>query len=160
MTHGAHKTPNRALIAGTVLGFSVMLVVWFTAGAENSTTIIGAILLNMAVFGAMLSYALQGLSYILLRKKMPNITRPYRSPVGIPGAAIAVVIALTTLYYQFLDPHYRVAVLGVAAWYVAGIIYFAVVGRHKLVLSPEEEFALTHGVHGHPETEGYGRTTL
>ena len=160
VTHGAHKTPNRALISGTVLGFSVMLVVWFAAGAENSTTTIGAILLNMAVFGAMISYALQGLSYILLRRKMPNITRPYRSPVGIPGAAIAIVIALATLYYQFLDPNYRVAVLGVAAWYVAGIIYFAIVGRHKLVLSPEEEFAMTHGAHGHPETEGYGRTTL
>src|SRR5688572_19533837 len=83
VTHGAHKTPNRALISGTVLGFSVMLVVWFAAGAENSTTTIGAILLNMAVFGAMISYALQGLSFILLRRKLPNITRPYRSPVGV-----------------------------------------------------------------------------
>jgi hypothetical protein len=26
------------------------------------------------------------------------------------------------------------------------------------VLSPEEEFALTQGQHGHPETEGYGKT--
>jgi ethanolamine permease len=91
---------------------------------------------------------------------MPNIARPYRSPLGIPGAAAAVVIAVATLYYQFLDPNYRTGVLGVAAWYLAGIIYFAVVGRHKLVLSPEEEFALTRGAHGHPETEGYGKTAL
>ena len=28
------------------------------------------------------------------------------------------------------------------AWYVAGVLYFALVGRHHLVLSPEEEFAL------------------
>lgn len=160
VTHGVHKTPNRALVSGTVLGFGVMLVVWYAAGAEASATTIGAILLNMAVFGAMLSYALQGISFILLRRNMPNITRPYRSPVGIPGAAVAVVIALTTLYYQFLDPNYRVGVLGVAAWYVAGIIYFAIVGRHRLVLSPEEEFALTRGQHGHPETEGYGKTKL
>ena len=39
-----------------------------------------------------------------------------------------------------------------------GILYFAIVGRHKLVLSPEEEFALTQGEHGHPQTEGYGTT--
>jgi hypothetical protein len=26
------------------------------------------------------------------------------------------------------------------------------------VLSPEEEFAMTQGKHGHPETEGYGTT--
>jgi len=28
------------------------------------------------------------------------------------------------------------------------------------VLSPEEEFALTQGEHGHPEVEGYGHTRL
>jgi len=160
VTHGSHRTPNRALVAGTVLGFSVMLIVWFAAGAENSATTIGAILLNMAVFGAMISYAFQGLSFILLRRNLPNITRPYRSPVGVPGAAITIVIALATIYYQLLDPNYRTGVMGVAAWYVAGIIYFAVIGRHKLVLSPEEEFAMTHGQHGHPETEGYGKTKL
>ena len=26
------------------------------------------------------------------------------------------------------------------------------------MLSPEEEFAVTHGKHGHPETEGYDVT--
>jgi hypothetical protein len=29
-----------------------------------------------------------------------------------------------------------------------------------LVLSPEEEFAMTLGEHGHPEEEGYGTTTV
>ena len=43
---------------------------------------------------------------------------------------------------------------------VLAIIYFALVGRRKLILSPEEEFAMTRGVHGHPETEGYGQTHL
>jgi hypothetical protein len=27
-----------------------------------------------------------------------------------------------------------------------------------LVLSPEEEFAMTHGEHGRPQREGYGST--
>jgi ethanolamine permease len=31
------------------------------------------------------------------------------------------------------------------AWYVAGLLYFAFVGRHRLVLSPEEEFAMAKG---------------
>lgn len=160
VTHGAHKTPNRALIAGTVLGFGVMLVVWFSLGSDQGGAIIGGTLLNMAVFGAMLSYALQALSFIRLRTKMPHIPRPYVSPLGIPGAVVAIVIAVATLYYQLQDPAYRVGVYGAAAWYLAGILYFAVVGRHKLVLSPEEEFALTRGAHGHPETEGYGKTAL
>ena len=41
---------------------------------------------------------------------------------------------------------------------MAGVIYFAVRGRHTLVLAPEEEFALTRGEHGHVEREGYGHT--
>ena len=55
---------------------------------------------------------------------------------------------------------YRTGVYAAAVWYAAGLLYFALVGRHRLVLSPEEEFALTKGVHGHPESEGYGTTKL
>jgi len=32
----------------------------------------------------------------------------------------------------------------VAIWFAVAIVYFAAVGRHKLILSPEEEFALEH----------------
>jgi ethanolamine permease len=39
-----------------------------------------------------------------------------------------------------------------------GIAYFALIGRNRLVLSPEEEYAMTGGEHGHPETEGYDVT--
>ena len=95
------------------------MAVWFALGAEKGGAIIGGTLLNMAVFGAMISYAFQGLSFILLRKKMPNIERPYRSPLGIPGAAATVVIALVTLYYQLQDPLYRDGVYAALAWYVA-----------------------------------------
>jgi len=145
VTDGAHKTPNRALYAGTVLGFLVMLIVWFVAGAEKGGAFIGGTLLNMAVFGAMISYAMQGLSFILLRQRMPDIHRPYRSPLGNLGAFLTVIIALVTLYFQLKDPVYRNGVFGAAIWYAAGILYFAVAGRHRLVLSPEEEFAMNKG---------------
>jgi ethanolamine permease len=160
ITHGVRKTPHIALFTGAVIGLAVINTVWFALGAEKGGSVIGATLLNMAVFGAMISYAFQGASFIMLRKKMPNIERPYRSPLGIPGAAATVVIAIVTLYYQLQDPLYRNGVYGALAWYVAGIVYFAAVGRHKLVLSPEEEFALTAGQHGHPEKEGYGTTKV
>ena len=160
LTHGERKTPHIALFTGAAFGLAVIMAVWFYLGAEKGGAKIGATLLNMAVFGAMISYAFQGISFIVLRKKFPNIERPYRSPLGIPGAAATVVIALVTLYYQLQDPVYREGVYAALAWYVAGIIYFAAVGRHRLVLSPEEEFAMTGGQHGHPEKEGYGTTQV
>ena len=104
-----------------------MMILWYVLGSEKGGAIIGSTLLNMAVFGAMISYAMQGLSFILLRKNMPNIVRPYRSPVGVPGAVVTIVVALVTIYYQLQDPVYQKAVLAVAAFYVLGILYFAVV---------------------------------
>jgi ethanolamine permease len=94
------------------------------------------------VFGAMFSYIMQALSFIRLRSKMPDMERPYRSPLGVPGAALTVVIAIVTLYFQLSDATYRTGVMWVAIWFAIGIAYFALVGRHRLILSPEEEFAM------------------
>jgi len=37
----------------------------------------------------------------------------------------------------------------VAGFYVLGILYFAFYSRNQLILSPEEEFALSKGEKGH-----------
>jgi ethanolamine permease len=144
VTHGDHKTPNLALIAGGVIGMTVMLVVWFTMGGEAAGTFIGSVLLNMAVFGAMFSYLLQALTFLQLRRKFPNIERPYRSPFGLLGASLTVIIAVVTIYFQLTDPLYRTGIIGVAIWYALAILYFAAYGRKTLVFSPEEEFAVKH----------------
>jgi len=144
LTHGKHKTPNVALITAALVGLAVMIVVWFTMGGEQAGAFIGGVLLNMAVFGAMFSYLLQALTFIRLRRRFPKIERPYRSPLGVAGAALTVVIALVTLGFQLADPLYRTGVIGVALWYALAILYFAAYGRKTLVLSPEEEFAVKH----------------
>ena len=144
VTHGTHKTPNVALIAGGLLGLAVMLVVWFTMGGEAAGSFIGGVLLNMAVFGAMFSYLLQALTFIKLRRSFPNIERPYRSPFGVLGASLTVIIALVTIGFQLADPVYRTGIIGVAIWYALAIIYFAAYGRKTLVFSPEEAFAVKH----------------
>jgi len=145
VTHGVRKTPDVALIVGSLVGLAVMLVVWFVLGAEKGAGVIGGTLLNMAVFGAMMSYVAQGLSFILLRRKFPNMARPYRSRFGVPGAVLTVLIAAVTIVYQLQDPVYRAGVIGVAVWFAVGVAYFAAVGRKKLVLSPEEAFAVSGG---------------
>ncbi len=144
ITHGTRKTPQVAMIFGAMIGLSIMLVIFVSLGAESGSVVIGGTLLNMAVFGAMCSYIAQGVSFVLLRKHHAHIDRPYRSPFGNPGAWITVIIALVTIYYQLSDPTYRAGVLGVAGWFGVAILYFALIGRHRLVLSPEEEFAMRH----------------
>jgi ethanolamine permease len=156
VTGGKRRTPHVALIAGAVVGYAVIMLVWYLQrqGGEGAAQVVAAVL-NMAVFAAVISYSLQCLSFIMLRLNLPNIVRPFRSPWGIPGAAIAGIIAVVSLVSIFLNEAYRPGVYGVAIYYVLGILYFAIAGRHRLVLSPEEEFALTRGEAGVP-MEGTG----
>jgi ethanolamine permease len=50
---------------------------------------------------------------------------------------------------------FSLAVVTFLVIFVVGLAIFALVGRHRLVLSPEEEYALSGGLHGDPQTEGY-----
>ena len=133
------------MIAGGVVGLAVMLVVWFAMGGEAAGTFIGGVLLNMAVFGAMFSYLLQALTFIQLRRRFPNIERPYRSPFGVArrvadGDHRAGDDLLPARPIRFTAP-------ASSAWRSGtslAIIYFAAYGRKTLVFSPEEEFAVKH----------------
>ena len=71
------------VVAGVAIGW--LAIHWL--GPEHP---VGAVLLNMAVFGAVLSYGLQMASYVLLRRRLPAVERPYQSPLGIPGAVVAL----------------------------------------------------------------------
>jgi len=153
-THGQRKTPHVALIAGAVVGYAVAVLVFILQQHSLGAQVVAA-LLNMAVFAAVISYILQMTSFIMLRVKLPNIARPYRSAWGVPGAAIAGILAATSLVAIFLNSAYRPGVYGVAIYYILGVLYFAIAGRNRLVLSPEEEFALTQGEKGVPGQEGY-----
>lgn len=154
---GERRTPWVSLVAGAAFGFVVLLIVDILArrggeAGEQAT----AIVLNIAVWGAVLAYILQMVSYVLLRRNFADVHRPYLSPVGTAGAWVAGIIAAITFVGVFINPDFRPAIIAIAVLYAIGLLLFGTVGRHRLVLSPEEEYAVTHGRHGDPETEGYG----
>ena len=139
ITHARRNTPHVALIVGALLGYLVALAIHLLGPSHP----VGAVLLNMAVFGAVIAYALQMVSFLLLRARLPDIDRPYRSPVGIAGAVVALVIACVTLVALFVsDPVYQKVVVGALLWYALGLLYFALHARKGLVLAPEESFAI------------------
>ncbi|MDD6373847.1 MAG: amino acid permease [Bifidobacteriaceae bacterium] len=144
---GKRKTPYWGLIVGAVIGFAALFVIAY--GSEGA----GSVVLNIAVWGAVLAYVLQMASFVLLRMKMPNIKRPFVSPFGVAGAVVAGVLALCILVATLLNPSYRLAVYAMVAIYAIALIVFAVYGRKHLVLSPEEEFAASGGTQVYKTSE-------
>jgi ethanolamine permease len=102
-----------------------------------------------------ISYILQMISFIVLRRKFPNAERPYKSPTGVAGAVVAGLIAVGALLGILLNEAFQTAVIVFVVVFIVGIIFFALIGRNRLVLSPEEEYALSGGMHGDPQKEGY-----
>jgi ethanolamine permease len=150
---GKRQTPWVALFAGGVIGFVALVIVDSAGGAGG---VAGAIVLNIAVWGAVLAYLLQMTAFVILRRKFPNAKRPYLSPWGVPGAVVAAVISALIFVGFLLNPTFGPAIVAIVVVYAVMLVIFAVWGRKRLVLSPEEEYAVSGGLHGDPETEGYG----
>lgn len=132
------KTPHWALLIGGLVG-----LIAAAALDRFGTGSVGAALLNMAVFGAVLSYAAVMLSYIRLRATRPDLPRPYRSPLGVPGAWLGLILAIVSGVATFATPEYRPAVVGVAVFLAIAMIYFATYSSRRLVAqAPEEQTAL------------------
>ncbi len=128
VTNG-RKAPVLALLVPGAIGFLLSL------------TGEGAMLLNMAVFGATVSYVLMMLSHIVLRRREPELARPYRTPGGVATTGAALGLAAAAVVATFLvDVEAALWTLGAYALFLG---YFALYSRHHLVASaPEEEFEL------------------
>jgi ethanolamine permease len=125
---GGRRTPWMALVVPGVIGFLLAL------------TGDGATLINIAVFGATISYALMMLSHIVLRQREPDLDRPYRTPGGVATSGVALVLAVLAVIATFIvDIRAALITFGVYALFLA---YFGLYSRHHLVAqAPEEEFA-------------------
>ena len=124
----SRKAPFLALLVPGVIGFVLSL------------TGQGPLLINIAVFGATLSYVLMMVSHIVLRRREPDLERPYRTPGGTLTSGVALVLAALAVLATFrVDVRAALLTLLVYALFIA---YFALYSRHHLVgAAPEEEFA-------------------
>jgi ethanolamine permease len=122
------RTPALALLIPGIVGLLL-------AGITED----GAILINIAVFGATVSYVLMLLSHIVLRQREPNLERPYVTPGGVITSGVGLVLACAAVVATFFVDEK-------AAGYAAGVfvlflLYFGLYSRNHLVANaPEEEF--------------------
>ena len=122
------KTPYVALIVPGLIGFLLAAI------TED-----GAKLINIAVFGATVSYVLMLLSHIVLRRREPDLERPYRTPGGTLTTGVGLVLAVAAVVATFFVD--KVAAGITAAIFLAALAYFLLFSRNRLVAqAPEEEF--------------------
>ncbi|ABO49828.1 ethanolamine:proton symporter, EAT family [Desulforamulus reducens MI-1] len=127
--HPRFHTPYVALLVGGAVGI---------VGAILGN---GDVLIQIAVFGAVISYIMMMLSAIVLRKKEPNMPRPYKVPLYPLTPYAALILAIIALFAGFF--YAPKVILWTALVYAIFVAYFAFYSRHHLVAkAPEEEFEL------------------
>ena len=125
---GKRHTPWVALLVPATIGFLL------AALTED-----GALLINIAVFGATVSYVLMMLSHILLRRREPDLERPYRTPGGVVTTGIALALATLAVVATFFVDKRAAGITAVV--FLAFLAYFFFYSRHRVVgRAPEEEF--------------------
>ena len=157
LTSAKRQTPWVSLLVGGVVGYLILVLVLVVLPEINPAAASSAtgVILFIAVFGAVISYMMQMIAFVILRRKFPDAHRPWKSPTGVWGAVVAFGIAFGAFLGILLNSVFATAVITFLVVFVVGIVLFALFGRHRLVLSPEEEYALSGGKHWNPEEEGY-----
>lgn len=136
-----HKAPTWALVVPAIVGYGAILLV---DALNDGAVATGDLLMQVAVFAALLSYVLMMVSHLVLRRKHPELERPYRTP-GYPWTVVVALglslLALSSSLFYGDAAIFAVVVTG--ALYVVGVAYFWFHSRHHLVATaPEEEAAL------------------
>lgn len=116
--HPRFKTPAWAIVLPAIVGAAAAL----TERADE--------LIALAGMGAVVLYSTSMVSLFVLRKKQPNLERPWRAPAYPVFPAIALVLAVVFLFaYAFASP----LVFGIfLAMFGLGALHFVFVTKPKL----------------------------
>ncbi len=107
--HPKYQTPHVSLIVHLIITIALI----FTRDLNQVTSLV--------VFSGMIFNTMTFCSVLTLRKKMPNLERPYRVPTIIVYLSIIIMIALT-LNTFVEDP--ITSIIGVFVTLIATVIYF------------------------------------
>lgn len=118
--HPKHKTPINALI---LIGILTMLAPF--AGRVMMVWICDA-----GNFGCCLAYCMVAISFLILRKKQPDMLRPYKVPAGRLMGGIAVLMSGFMVVMYCIPGSGGTLILPewgmVAAWSALGVVFFAI----------------------------------
>ncbi|KAE9288740.1 hypothetical protein PF008_g26060 [Phytophthora fragariae] len=122
--HPTRGTAHVALITGSVIALVLVIVLHYAIG----DTRLSSVMINLSLIGAIVSYLFQLTAFIMLRIREPERPRPYKSPFGIPGAVLCIILcifSLVSIIYSGTSSWVFLASVLVAIGYFAlGAVYF------------------------------------
>jgi amino acid transporter len=134
--HPKYGTPSFSII---FIGVIVCLAVFLGRSAL-------VWLIDASAFGTVVAYFMVAASFISLRRKEPNLARPYKVKSGMLVGVLAVCVALFFLWlYTPLGPASLILVEWelVLGWVVLGVIFYIwVKGKYRNVTEAEYEYLM------------------
>ncbi|ETW02066.1 hypothetical protein H310_05678 [Aphanomyces invadans] len=153
--HPVRQTPTVGILVGSVLGLVTVIIMYYAIGFVR----LGAVLINLALLGALISYAFQLASFLALRIREPDLLRPYKSPFGVPGAILCLVLvayAVFTIIHQgSASTDFLVSIVIAAIYFVVGAVWFVGFARHHI-----HPLRLLHDGYVHVESPAAKGTTV
>ena len=129
---GKSGTPYVAFIFGSIISYCVCIMVYFFP-------VIEPYVFNVCVLCAFLAYTSQFIGFINLRTRFADLPRLYRSPLGIFGALLGIVIfslaAVSVIAFQGDNHLALVIVLFIA---ILNSLYYFLVAKHHQKFSRDE----------------------
>ena len=107
-----YKTPGHAMILLCLWSCVVVLSGWFDD------------LYNFVIFGSWILYGMTAFSVIVLRKRKPNLVRPYRV-VGYPYVPVLFVCVAAVLLFSTVQTRPRESIMGLFLMALGIPAYFA-----------------------------------
>lgn len=118
--HPKHKTPINALI---LIGILTML-------APFAGRVMMVWICDTGNFGCCLAYCMVAISFLILRKKQPDMPRPYKVPAGRLMGGVAVLMSGFMVVMYCIPGSGGTLILPewgmVAAWSALGVVFFAI----------------------------------
>ncbi|KAL7747355.1 hypothetical protein RI367_007258 [Sorochytrium milnesiophthora] len=137
LSHTVNGSPVNANWATACTSFAFAVLCFVVLGVN-----VTSILLQMSTWLFAVSYTIEMVVFIRLRQRLPQLPRPWMSPAGIPGAAVAAAVSSTFVFGSLaIDPVtygwcFFAYLLAVALF----MVYFHFFAKTRLRNSPEKEF--------------------
>ncbi|KAJ3336358.1 hypothetical protein HDU93_003029 [Gonapodya sp. JEL0774] len=136
LTMARTGSPAIAHLASSVAGFLIMLTLSFSNNPEALT-----ILVMLIIVYEQLGNLSKAVIYCRLKRTMPILPRPYKSPFGLPGGIFAVVSTVTCVLSMLIfQPYTRLTIIIFAAHIAVCVPYYVFHVKQTLLLTPEKQF--------------------